>query len=76
MSQRLADQWYIRVHSKFKLNVTVTRLEVNYFLGGDELQFIESDNGVNAFDIIGYHCPNIVPRSFYSERNVILMTVE
>ncbi len=77
MSQRLADRWYIRVHNKFKLNVTVTRLEVNFFLGCDELQAVLYETvGVGSFHTIGYHCPNSVPRSFYSEHNIILINVE
>ena len=70
MSQAMAYSWSIRVHSQFKLNVTVTRFEVNYFLRCSELSVVIFDNiledhGYSSYTL-GKHCPHSIPRSFFS----------
>ncbi len=76
MSQSFAYSWTIHVHSHFKLNVTITSFEVNYILGCEELwavlfDFIRRDE----FSVLGHHCPNSVPRSFYTAHNVMQLYV-
>ncbi len=76
VSQSMAYSWSIHVHSRFKLNVTVTRLEVNYFLGCAEIRaelfdFLEGYDGY----ILGHHCPNAVPQSFFSTGHAVILSV-
>ncbi len=76
MSQSMAYSWSIHVHSRFKVNVTVTRFKVNYFLGCAEIRavlfdFLEDYGGY----ILGHHCPNSVPQSFFSTGHAVTLSV-